>query len=110
MVRARGLVVLAVATLVAVACGGSSGGGTNKGTIKIGSDFPVCTVGGQSTANGVKFAVDTKNSAGGVEGFTIAYTSFDDCRQGSYKPDARGADGRSMLARNAAMGMSRTLD
>jgi branched-chain amino acid transport system substrate-binding protein len=106
MVRARGLVVLTVATLVAVACGGSTGGGgTNKGTIKIGSDFPVCTTGGQSTSNGVKFAVDQKNAAGGVQGFTIAYTSFDDCRQGSYNADAGVANVRSMLDDNAYMGM-----
>jgi branched-chain amino acid transport system substrate-binding protein len=106
MVRARGLVVLTVATLVAFACGGSSGGGsTNKGTIKIGSDFPVCTTGGQSTSNGVKFAVDQKNAAGGVQGFTIAYTSFDDCRQGAYNADAGVSNVRSMLDDNAYLGM-----
>src|SRR5438128_2175977 len=88
MVRARGLIVLTAATLVAFACGGGGGGGTNKGTIKIGSDFPTCTVGGQAVSNGVKFAVDQKNTAGGVEGFTIQYQSFDDCRQGSYSADA----------------------
>jgi len=72
MVRARGLIVLTVATLIAFACGGTTGGGgASKGTIKIGSDLPVCTTGGQSTANGVKFAVDQKNAAGGVEGYTI---------------------------------------
>lgn len=106
MVRARGLVVLTLATLVAFACGGTTGGGGgSKGTIKIGSDFPVCTTGGQSTANGVKFAVDTKNAAGGVEGFTIAYTSFDDCRQGAYNADAGVANVRQMLDDNAYMGM-----
>ena len=108
MVRARGLVVLTVATMVAFACGGTSGGGggtTNKGTIKIGSDFPVCTTGGQSTSNGVKFAVDQKNKAGGVEGYTIAYTSFDDCRQGAYNADAGVANVRQMLDDNAYMGM-----
>jgi branched-chain amino acid transport system substrate-binding protein len=107
MVRARGLVVLTVATLVAFACGaGGGGGGTgNKGTIKIGSDFPVCTTGGQSTANGVKFAVDTKNAAGGVEGFQIAYQSFDDCRQGSYNADAGVANVRQMLDDSAYLGM-----
>src|SRR5216684_3360633 len=81
MVRLRGLGVLIVAAFVAFACGGGGGGTTSKGTIKIGSDLPVCTVGGQNTANGVKFAVDQKNSAGGVNGYTIAYQSFDDCRQ-----------------------------
>ena len=106
MVRARGLMVLTAAALVAFACGGgTSGGNGSKGTIKIGSDFPVCTTGGQSTANGVKFAVDQKNSAGGVEGFTIQYQSFDDCRQGAYNADAGVANVRSMLGDNAFMGM-----
>ncbi len=106
MVRARGLVVLTVATMVAFACGGGGGGGgANKGTIKIGSDLPVCTTGGQSTANGIKFAVDQKNKAGGVEGFTIAYTSFDDCRQGAYNADAGVANVRQMLDDSKYLGM-----
>ena len=106
MVRARGLIVLTAATLVAFACGsGTTGGGSTKGTIKIGSDFPVCTTGGQSTSNGVKFAVDQKNAAGGVEGYTIAYTSFDDCRQGAYNADAGVANVRTMLDDSKFLGM-----
>ena len=106
MVRARGLVVLSMALMVAFACGGSSPGTSgSKGTIKIGSDFPVCTTGGQSTSNGVKFAVDQKNAAGGVEGFKIVYQSFDDCRQGSYNADAGVANVRQMLDDSAFMGM-----
>jgi branched-chain amino acid transport system substrate-binding protein len=105
MVRARGLIVLTAATLVAFACGGGGGGGGTKGTIKIGSDFPTCTVGGQSTSNGVKFAVDQKNTAGGVEGFTIQYQSFDDCRQGSYNADAGVDNVRKMLDDSAFLGM-----
>jgi ABC-type branched-subunit amino acid transport system substrate-binding protein len=65
----------------------------------------VCTTGGQSTANGVKFAVDQKNKAGGVEGFTIAYTSFDDCRQGAYNADAGVANVRQMLDDSKYLGM-----
>ncbi len=105
MVRARGLVVLTVAATVAFACGGGGGGGTNKGTIKIGSDFPTCTVGGKATENGVKFAVDLKNTAGGVEGFTIAFQGFDDCRQGSYNADAGVDNVRKMLDDSAFLGM-----
>src|SRR5438034_1354360 len=106
MVRARGLVVLTVATMVAFACGGGGGGGgANKGTSKIGSDLPVCTTGGQSTANGIKFAVQQKNKAGGVEGFQIEYTSFDDCRQGAYNADAGVANVRQMLDDNKFLGM-----
>src|SRR5438067_9811205 len=106
MVRARGLIVLTVATLIAFACGGTTGGGgASKGTIKIGSDLPVCTVGGQSTANGVKFAVDQKNSSGGVNGFTIAYQSFDDCRQAAYSADAGVENVQSMLGDSKFLGM-----
>ena len=105
MVRARGLIVLTTATLIAFACGGSTGTTGSKGTIKIGSDLPVCTTGGQSTANGVKFAVDQKNAAGGVEGYTIAFQSFDDCRQGAYNADAGVDNVRKMLDDNAYLGM-----
>jgi len=94
-----------VAATVAFACGGGGGGGTNKGTIKIGSDFPTCTVGGKATENGVKFAVDLKNTAGGVEGFTIAFQGFDDCRQGSYNADAGVDNVRKMLDDSAFLGM-----
>jgi branched-chain amino acid transport system substrate-binding protein len=99
--------VLTAAALVAFACGGSTGGNGNgsKGTIKIGSDLPVCTTGGQSTANGVQFAVTQKNNAGGVQGFKIQYQSFDDCRQGSYNADAGVANVRQMLDDSAFLGM-----
>ena len=103
MVRARGLLVLSVALMVAFACGSSGGsGGGSKGTIKIGSDLPVCTTGGQSTANGVKFAVDTRGS---VNGYTISYQSFDDCRQGAYSADAGVENVQTMLGDNKFLGM-----
>src|SRR6266571_245828 len=106
MVRARGLAVLTVAVFVGLACGGSSGGGTgSKGTIKIGSDLPVCTAGGQSTANGVKFAIDQKNNSGGVNGYTISYQSFDDCRQAAYSADAGVENVQSMLGDPKFLGM-----
>ena len=104
MVRARGLVVLTLAVFVAFACGGSTGGGS-KGTIKIGSDLPVCTVGGQATQNGVKFAIDQKNAAGGVEGFTITFQGFDDCRQAAYSADAGVENVQKMLGDNKFLGM-----
>jgi len=95
-----------VAIVVAVACGGSGGGGGgSKGTIKIGSDLPVCTTGGQSTANGIKFAVDQKNAAGGVNGYTISYQSFDDCRQGAYSADAGVENVQTMLGDSKFLGM-----
>ncbi len=105
MVRARGLGVLIVAAFVAFACGGGGGGTGSKGTIKIGSDLPVCSTGGQSTANGVKFAVDQKNAAGGVNGYTISYQSFDDCRQAAYSADAGVENVQSMLGDAKFLGM-----
>jgi branched-chain amino acid transport system substrate-binding protein len=97
--------VLTMATLVAFACGGSSGPAGSKGTIKIGSDLPVCTTGGQSTANGVKFAVEQKNAAGGVNGYTIEYHSFDDCRQAAYNADAGVENVQTMLGDSKYLGM-----
>src|SRR5438105_10888510 len=106
MVRARGLIVLTTATLIAFACGGTTGGGgASKGTIKIGSDLPVCTTGGQSTANGVKFAVDQKNAAGGVNGYTISFQSFDDCRQGAYDAAAGVENVQTMLGDPKFLGL-----
>jgi branched-chain amino acid transport system substrate-binding protein len=105
MVRSRGLLVLLSAALVAFACGPSSTGNGNKGTIKIGSDLPVCTAGGQSTANGVQFAVSQKNASGGVNGYSIQYQSFDDCRQAAYNADAGVENVQTMLGDSKFLGM-----
>jgi branched-chain amino acid transport system substrate-binding protein len=94
-----------LAALLAFACAGSTGTGTSKGTIKIGSDLPTCTVGGQATQNGVEFAIKQKNAAGGVEGFTIAFQGFDDCRQGKYSQDAGVENVQKMLGDNKFLGM-----
>src|SRR6266581_7642347 len=105
MVRNRGLVFLLVATFVGFACGAGTSGSGAKGTIKIGSDLPICTSGGLTTQNGLKFAVDQKNAAGGVEGYTIAFQGFDDCRQGAYNADAGVANVRAMLDDPKFLGM-----
>ncbi len=105
MVRARGLVVLTVATIVAFACGSSAGPAGSKGTIKIGSDLPICTVSGQATQNGIQFAINQKNAAGGVNGYTIQFQGFDDCRQGSYNADAGVENVQKMLGDSKFLGM-----
>jgi len=106
MVRARGLIVLTAATMVAFACGGSTGGGGgSKGTIKIGSDLPVCTVGGQAVQNGIQFAIQQRNASGGVEGYTVQFQGFDDCRQGSYSADAGVENVQKMLGDSKFLGM-----
>ena len=94
MVRARGLIVLTAATLVAFACGGTSGTSGSKGTIKIGSDLPTCTVGGKATQNGADFAVKQKKT---IEGFDVTFQGFDDCRQGAYNADAGVDNVRKMI-------------
>jgi branched-chain amino acid transport system substrate-binding protein len=95
-----------VAALVAFACGGTgSSGTTSKGTIKIGSDLPTCSVGGQAAQNGVDFAIRQKNKAGGVEGYTIQFQGFDDCRQGKYSADAGVENVQKMLADSKFLGM-----
>src|SRR6267378_925250 len=106
MVRARGLVVLTTAAFVAFACGGGGGGTSgSKGTLKIGSDLPVCTVGGQATQNGVQFAIQQRNASGGVEGYTIQFQGFDDCRQGAYSTDAGVENVQKMLGDTKFLGM-----
>ncbi len=105
MVRNRGLVFLLVATFVGFACGAGTSGSGAKGTIKIGSDLPICTSGGLTTQNGLKFAIDQRNAAGGVEGYTIQFQGFDDCRQGAYNADAGVANVRAMLDDAKFLGM-----
>ena len=85
MVRARGLVVLTLAAMFAFACGGSGTVPRQKARSRsIGlSDLhhrrPV-------DPELRKFAIDQKNAAGGINGFTVTFQGFDDCRQGSYPP------------------------
>jgi branched-chain amino acid transport system substrate-binding protein len=93
-----------LAVFVVAACGGSTGTG-GKGTIKIGSDLPTCTVGGQATQNGVEFAVKQKNAAGGIGGFTVQFQGFDDCRQGKYNAEAGVENVQKMLGDSKFLGM-----
>src|SRR6266446_7570844 len=97
--------VAVAATTVVFGCGPGGGATGAKGTIKIGSDMPACTSGGLTTQNGIKFAVDKKNAAGGVEGYTIEFQPFDDCRQGAYNQDAGVANVRQMLDDSKFLGM-----
>ena len=78
MVRARGLVVLTVATMVAFACGNTGGGGGSKGEIDIASDLPTSGADASSglpTQYGAAFAV---SQAGSLKGFTLKFVPFDD--------------------------------
>src|SRR3979411_2419114 len=70
---------LAVLSLALASCGTSTGGGTaNKGTIKIGVDFPESGAelsNGIPSLNGVYFAV---KQVGSVDGFTLQVSNLDD--------------------------------
>src|SRR5215470_13602788 len=95
MVRARGLVVLTVATLVAFACGGSSGGGGgSKGEIDIASDLP--------TQYGAAFAVE---QAGSVKNFTLKFVPFDDAVNGKHDPTKGAQNVQQILSNNKLLGM-----
>ena len=87
MVRARGLVVLAMMAVVAVACSSGGGGGsTNKGTIKIGVTLPLSGASasdGQPTLKGAEYAV-TKQ--GTLDGFTLQVSSMDYAPSGTIDP------------------------
>src|SRR3989442_14683814 len=66
MVRARGLIVLTTAALVAFACGGTTGGGGSKGTNQNRAKPPLCTIRGHGTAHRSPFSGYTKNNARAV--------------------------------------------
>ncbi len=53
----------------------------------------------------MKFAVDQKNAAGGVNGYTITFQGFDDCRQGAYSADAGIQNVQTMLGNPKFLGM-----
>ena len=108
MVRARGLVVLTLAVFVAAACGGSTGGGSAKGTIKIGVDLPesgAAASSGLPTLHGVEFAVKTINDAGGLEGFKFEVSNFDDAVNGSYNEQKGVQNVQQMIGDSKVLGM-----
>ena len=53
----------------------------------------------------MKFAIDQKNAAGGINGFQISFQGFDDCRQGSYSADAGVENVQTMLGNPKFVGM-----
>jgi len=87
---------LAVASMALAACGTSTAGNTNKGTIKIGVDFPESgaeTSNGVPALNGVKYAV---SKTGTVDGFTLEVFNLDDAVSGVHDP-AKGAQNMSQF-------------
>jgi branched-chain amino acid transport system substrate-binding protein len=84
------------------ACGSSSSGTANKGTIKIGVELPESgkeASNGLPTLNGVKFAVQ---KVGSIKGFTLEVENKDDAVNGSHDP-TKGAQNISELVADAAV-------
>ena len=84
MVRARGLTVLIAATVVAFACGSTSGGSSSKGDIWIATDLPVSgsdASSGLPAQNGANYAV---TSVGTVQGYTLHVKNYDDAVNGKH--------------------------
>lgn len=87
---------LAVVSLALAACGTSTSGTANKGTIKIGVDFPESgaeTSNGIPALNGVQFAV---KQVGSTDGFTLSVFNLDDAVGGVHDP-AKGAQNMSQF-------------
>jgi branched-chain amino acid transport system substrate-binding protein len=88
---------LAVASMALAACGTSSTStNANKGTIKIGVDFPESgaeTSNGVPALNGVKFAVSQVKS---TDGYTLEVFNLDDAVGGVHDP-AKGAQNMSQF-------------
>ncbi len=104
MVRARGLGVLIVATFIAFACGPTTGGNTNKGTIDIGSDLP--TSGADASSGlpaqyGAAFAV---SQAGTVKGFTLKFVPYDDAVNGKHDPTKGAQNVQQMISDTKLLG------
>src|SRR5260370_6308932 len=90
MKLSKSLAVIAVASVALEACGTSTGGTANKGTIKLGVDLPESGAeasDGIPTLNGVKYAVQT---AGTIEGFTIVVSNLHDAVNGVHDPPNGG--------------------
>jgi branched-chain amino acid transport system substrate-binding protein len=84
------------------ACGSSSSGTANKGTIKIGVELPESgkeASNGLPTLNGVKYAVQ---KVGSIKGFTLAVENKDDAVNGSHDP-TKGAQNISELVADSAV-------
>ena len=106
----RGTGLMAVAAVLALACGGggTTGGGANKGTLKIGVDLPesgAAASAGLPTLHGVELAVKQANDAGGVEGYKIEIDNHDDAINGAYNEQRGVQNVQAMLGDSKVLGM-----
>src|SRR5438874_4169046 len=102
----KGTVVLAVATIVALACGGGSttgGGGATKGEIIVASDLP--TSGAEASSGlpgqqGAQFAVTyyMQNHSDGLKGYKLTFLPFDDAVNGVHDPQKGAQNVQQMIS------------
>jgi branched-chain amino acid transport system substrate-binding protein len=87
------------------ACGSSSSGTANKGTIKIGVELPESgkeASNGLPTLNGVKYAVQ---KIGSIKGFTLAVNNKDDAVNGSHDATKGAQNIRDLAADSQVLGV-----
>src|SRR5262249_60522974 len=106
----RGGGLMAIATLIAFACGGGGGGGggaaANKGTITIGVEMPLSgTEGaqGQPILKGVRFGVT--QAGGSIKGFTLPVKDFDDAVNGVHDPQKGAQNVTAMIGDSSILGV-----
>jgi branched-chain amino acid transport system substrate-binding protein len=108
--KARLLAIAAGALFAAFACGGNTSGGSSatKGTFKIGVDLPesgAAASSGVPTLNGVKLAVTQMNDQGGINGFKVDVSNFDDSVSGSYNEQKGVQNVQAMIGDSSVLGM-----
>ena len=107
------LAVVGVVALSACQTGGApgasgGGGGGQKGTIKIGVDFPQSggeAANGEPTTNGVKLAVKQANDKGGVNGWKLDLNVQDDAVNGVHDPQQGAKNVQTLIADTSVVAM-----
>ncbi len=110
MSRARGLVSLISATLIAFACSGGNTPGVSKGEIDIASDLPISgdeAADGLPTQQGVQFAI---TRAGNVRGYTLKLIPYDDTVGGQADPQKGVQNVQAMIAKSKILGVVGAFD
>ena len=104
MIGRRGLALGAGAIIALAACGSSSSGSANKGTIKIGVELPESgkeASNGLPTLNGVKFAVQKQTT---IKGFTIEINNLDDAVNGVHDAQKGAQNVQQFVADSKVLG------
>jgi branched-chain amino acid transport system substrate-binding protein len=99
------------AVMVLSACNtgpGASGGGGQKGTLKLGVSLPLsggAAADGQPTLKGAKLAADQANAKGGIGGYKIEVMPLDHAVNGKYNEQQAAQDMQTFVADAAVVGV-----